>query len=68
VKSARADQQGQFQILGLPAGNYLAVAVDYVENGMWNDPEYLESLRQYARESSLTDAGTQSLSLKLATP
>lgn len=38
VRSARADQQGQFQVRGLPAGDYLAVAVDYFENGAWNDP------------------------------
>src|SRR5262249_3167199 len=42
VRSARPDQQGQYQIKGLPPGEYLAVAVDYVQEGMWNDPEYLE--------------------------
>ena len=26
-------------------GDYLAIAVDYVEDGTSNDPEYLESIR-----------------------
>jgi hypothetical protein len=29
----------------LVAPPYLAAAIDYVEEGMWNDPEYLESIR-----------------------
>ena len=37
VKSARPDQQGKYEIRGLPAGEYLAVAIDYVEEGMWNE-------------------------------
>src|SRR5690242_21588188 len=33
VRSARPDQQGTFQIKGLPPGDYLAVALEYVEDG-----------------------------------
>jgi len=65
VRSARPDQQGQYQIKGLPAGEYLAVAVDYVQEGMWNDPEFLETLRRYAQRLSLNDGDAKSLGLKL---
>ena len=51
VRSARPDQQGQYQIKGLPAGDYLAVAVEYVQEGMWNDPEYLESIPHLRTEA-----------------
>ena len=37
VRAVRPDQQGRYQIQGLPPGDYLAVAVDYVEEGSWND-------------------------------
>ena len=68
VRSARPDQQGRWQIKGLPAGQYLAVAVDYVEEGQWNDPEYLESLRRYGQKLALGEGGSQAISLKRVTP
>jgi carboxypeptidase family protein len=68
VRSARPDQQGQFQIKGLPPGEYLAAAIDYVQDGMWNDPEYLESIRRYAQKVTLAEGTTQPVSLKIVTP
>lgn len=65
VRSARPDQQGQYQIKGLPAGEYLAVAVDYVQEGMWNDPDFLETLRRYAQRLTLGDGDAKSVGLKL---
>ena len=58
----------RYQIRGLPAGEYLAVAVSYVEDGMWNDPEYLESLRRYAVKLTLNEGDAQSPLLKLVAP
>src|SRR5204862_7196370 len=68
IKSVRPDQQGRYQIKGLPPGEYLAVAVDYVEDGLWNDPEYLESIRRHGQRITLSDAESRTLSLKLVTP
>jgi hypothetical protein len=65
VSAARPDQKGEYRIRGLPAGDYLAVALTYVEEGMWNDPEYLETLRGSAQKVRLQDGGSQALSLKL---
>ena len=65
VRSARPDQQGQYQIKGLPAGEYLAVAIDYVQEGMWNDPDFLESLRRHAQRVTLGEGDTRALTLKL---
>ena len=59
---------GAIRDKGLPTGEYLAVAVDDVEDGMWNDPEFLESLRRYAQRLSVTDASAQTNVLKLVTP
>ena len=66
VRAVRPDQQGQYQIQGLPPGEYLAVAVDYVEEGSWNDPEYLESIRRHGQRLTLREAESRSLSLKPA--
>jgi protocatechuate 3,4-dioxygenase beta subunit len=68
VRSARPDQQGQYQIKGLPPGDYLAVAVDYVQEGMWNDPEYLESIRRYGQKLTLAEAASQPTTLKIVKP
>jgi carboxypeptidase family protein len=68
VKATRPDQQGQWQIKGLPPGDYLAVAVETVEEGQWNEPDYLESMRRYGQKFSLTEASSQSVALKLVTP
>jgi protocatechuate 3,4-dioxygenase beta subunit len=65
VRAARADQKGRYQIKGLPPGDYLAIAIDYVEDGAWNEPEFLESLRQYAQRVTLDAVEPQSLSLKV---
>jgi hypothetical protein len=67
VRAVRPDQQGMYEIRGLPPGDYLATAVEYVEDGLWNDPEYLESLRQSAKKLTLGDGESQSIALKLGT-
>jgi hypothetical protein len=64
----RPDQQGRYEIKGLPPGDYLAVALNYVEEGVWNDSEYLESIRRFAQKVTLHDGDNPSPSLKLVAP
>jgi hypothetical protein len=66
VRVARPDQQGRYEIRGLPAGDYLAAALDYLPNGMWNDPEFLESLRRDARRITLNQGASQLLPLRVS--
>jgi len=68
VRATRSDADGRFQISGLPAGEYFAVAVDYVQDGMWNDPQYLEGRRRAAQRVLVSDGDTVALSLRLTTP
>jgi hypothetical protein len=68
VRAVRPNQQGEWQIKGLPAGVYLAVALEYVEDGMWNDPEFLESLRRDAQPLTVNDATAQTMALTLVKP
>jgi hypothetical protein len=65
IRAARPDQQGRWQAKGLPAGDYLAIALDYVEDGAWNDPEYLETLRRDAQTIALADGGSETVALKV---
>ena len=68
VRAVRPDQQGRYQVKGLPAGDYLAIALDYIEDGLWNDPDFLESLRRDAQKLELRDTTAQELPLKVVTP
>jgi hypothetical protein len=65
VQGTRPDQDGRFKVANLPAGNYLAVAVDYLPQGEWGDPEVLERLKSKAKRFTLADGATQTLDLKL---
>jgi hypothetical protein len=64
VASARADQQGQIRVLGLPPGRYLAAAVDYLENGEERDPELLARLESAAQRVTLAEGETKSLTFE----
>jgi hypothetical protein len=65
VTGTRPDQDGRFKVQNLPAGPYLAVAVDYVPQGEWGDPELLDRLKSGATRFTLGEGATQSLDLKL---
>ncbi|HEY1307084.1 MAG TPA: carboxypeptidase-like regulatory domain-containing protein [Vicinamibacterales bacterium] len=65
VKTTRTDAQGQFRIPDLPAGErYLAAAVDYLEDGEQNDPQFLERLRIRATSFSIGEGEQRSLRLE----
>lgn len=68
VKAARPDQQGQWRIKGLAPGDYFGVALEYIEDGSWNDPEYLESLRGAAMRFTVGEGESQTVALKLTIP
>lgn len=53
VKAARPNQDGTFIVTGLPPGDYLAVALEYLEPGDEQDPELLEKWRRTATRLTL---------------
>ena len=62
------DQQGQFTVKALPAGDYLAVAVGYVDEFAWSDPAYLESIRRSGQAIHLADGDERTVSLTVVNP
>jgi hypothetical protein len=64
----RPDQDGRFNINGMPSGEYFAVAVNYVEQGAQYDPELLEQLQSKATRFVLAEGDRQSLALKVTHP
>jgi hypothetical protein len=65
ASSARPDQQGQFKVADLPAGTYRAVAVEYVAQGEWRDPEWLRRVTSKATKFTLDEGATRTLDLRL---
>ena len=66
MSSARPDQSGQFRVSNLPAGSYYAIAVEYVAQGEWSDPDWLQRAREKATEFMLSEGGTKAVELKIS--
>jgi hypothetical protein len=66
VRMVRVDQNGVFRVRALPAGQrYLALAVDYLEQGEYQDPEFLQRMKARATSVSLSDGESKNLDLTL---
>lgn len=65
IQHGRPDQDGKFDITPLPAGKYLVVAVEYVAQGEWNDPEWLARAARRASKVTLEEGASAALDLKL---
>ena len=66
VTFTRPNQQGRYKVTSLPPGSYYAIAVDYIAQGDWNDPEVLTRLKAQATRFSLSEGEVQTLDLKLS--
>ena len=58
IRTTRPDQSGAFEFRLIPAGDYLLAAVEYVQDGDWYDPEFLQGLREHATKMTLAEQGT----------
>jgi hypothetical protein len=66
VRSTRVDKTGLFRVRSVPAGQrYLAVAVDYLEQGEFQDPEFLQRMKARATEITLGEAETKNIELTM---
>jgi hypothetical protein len=66
VRFARPDQYGVFKIRSLPANpRYLAVAIDYLEDGETGDPEFFEQMKEVATKTALGDGESKTIDLTL---
>ena len=68
IRATRPDQQGRWQLKTMPAGEYLAVALDYMEVDAWQDPEFLASLKTAATRVTIREGQAGNVSLKVVVP
>jgi 5-hydroxyisourate hydrolase-like protein (transthyretin family) len=65
VAVARPTQEGRFTLAGLPAEDYLAVALPSITGTEFMDPDFLQQLRVQATSFTLIDGDVRTLELKL---
>jgi hypothetical protein len=66
VRTTRANADGRFQIRGLPPGErYLAVALDYLEDGEEQNRQLLERFRSRATPVTLGDGEQRAIQVDL---
>ena len=65
TRVVRPDQQGRFETRGLPPGNYLAAAVESLEQGGHFDPAFRKHVEPTARRFRLTEGQTATIDLTL---
>lgn len=68
ILADRTDEKGRFTITGLPAGQYLAAAVERLEREQIRDPRVLETLQTRAVRISVDDGQTVNIDLKVVAP
>ena len=66
MASARPDQEGRFRFGALPPGDYYAIALEYVAEGEWQDPEWLARAAKTATKFTLDEGASRTLDLKLS--
>ena len=66
LRTARPDQDGKFGLLGLPPAEYIATAVESLEQGGEWDPEYRLRLRDTGRRFSVKEGESIQLDLPLS--
>ncbi len=65
TRVVRPDQQGRFETRGLPPGNYLAAAVESLEQGGHWDPAFRKHVEPTARRFRLIEGQTATIDLTL---
>jgi hypothetical protein len=67
IMTARPDQNGRYQIRGLPAGEYFLTTIDPVEQGEWFEPAFLDQHRALAMRLTLGDGDIKTQDFKVGT-
>src|SRR2546421_11376791 len=68
IRAWRAGPDGRFKAAGMRPGDYYIIALDKMEPGQNNDPEFLERIRPRATSFSLGEGETKTIDLRLNTP
>jgi hypothetical protein len=68
IVTARTDAAGAYKLTAVPAGDYLVLAVDDVEQGEWFDPVFLEESKARAVKVTIGEGEQRTADLKAPSP
>jgi hypothetical protein len=68
IMTARPDQNGKYQIRGLPPGEYFLATVDPAMQGEWFEPAFLEQHRPDAAHVTVGEGDVKTQDFKLPRP
>jgi len=66
IMTARPDQNGSYQIRGLPPGDYYMALIDPAEQGEWFEPAFLDAHRPGAMRIALGESESKTQDFKLS--
>jgi hypothetical protein len=62
-KETTTDQYGHFELRGIPPGDYKLFSWEEVENGAWQDPEFLKPFEEKGEEVKLQEGDQKTMNL-----
>jgi len=65
IRTVRPDQNGQYKTMALPPGEYVAFAVETMEQGINYDPAYQQAMKPRGKSFRLTEGQALNLDLQL---
>ena len=66
IMTTRPDQNGKFQLRGLPPGEYFLAAIDPAEQGEWFEPAFLDQQRPGASRFRLGEGDVRTQDLRVS--
>jgi hypothetical protein len=61
VREGLAFKYGHFLLRGIPPGDYKIFCWDEVEDGAWEDPDFLKAFEKQGQSVSMEEAGSKTV-------
>jgi len=67
-KKVFSDNAGKFQLTGIAPGNYKLFAWEFVEDGAWEDPEFMRIYEDVGKTVRVAENGREAVDINLIPP
>jgi hypothetical protein len=67
-RTASTDATGHFHLEGIAPGDYRVFAWEDIENGAWQDPDFLRQFEDRSKSARINESGTSNIELRVIPP